>query len=118
MFTCPWGKFSYKILPFGLCNAPTTFQREILNMFSDLIHDKVDIYMDDFTPYGIPFYESLDNLDKFLQRCREMNMSLSKEKCNMMMNEGIVLGHHMSVRGIELDKYKIKIITLLPTRLK
>jgi hypothetical protein len=117
-FTFPWGTFSYKVLPFGLCNAPTTFQREILNIFSELIHDKVEIYMDDFTPYGNSFDEALDNLDKVLQRCREMNLSLSNEKCNMMMNEGIVLGHHLSSRGIEVDKEKIKIITLLPTPLK
>jgi hypothetical protein len=117
-FTFPWGTFSYKVLPFGLCNSPTTFQREILNIFSELIHDKVEIYMDDFTPYGNSFDEALDNLDKVLQRCREMNLSLSNEKCNMMMNEGIVLGHHLSSRGIEVDKDKIKIITLLPTPLK
>jgi hypothetical protein len=47
-----------------------------------------------------------------------MNLSLSNEKCNMMMNEGIVLGHHISSRGIEVDKNKVKIITLLPTPLK
>jgi hypothetical protein len=74
--------------------------------------------MDEFTPYGNSFDEALDNLDKVLQRCREMNLSLSNEKCNMMMNEGIVLGHHLFSRGIEVDKEKIKIITLLPTPLK
>jgi hypothetical protein len=47
-----------------------------------------------------------------------MNLSLSHEKCNMMMNEGIVLGHHLFSRGIEVYKNKIKIITLIPTTLK
>lgn len=51
-FTCPWGTFSYRVLPFGLCNAPATFQRAILNIFSDLINEGLEIYMDDFTPYG------------------------------------------------------------------
>ena len=74
--------------------------------------------MDEFTPYGKSFDEVLDNLDKFLQRYREMNISLSSEKCNMMMNEVIVLGHHLSSKRIEVDKNKIKIITLLPTPLK
>jgi hypothetical protein len=74
--------------------------------------------MDDFTPYGNSFDEALDNLDKVLQICREMNLYLSNGKCNMMMNEGIVLGHHLSSRGIEVDKDKKKIITLLPTPLK
>jgi hypothetical protein len=74
--------------------------------------------MDEFIPYGNLFDEALHNLDKVIQRCREMNVSLSNEKCNMMMNEGIVLGHHLSSRGIEGDKEKIKIATLLPTPLK
>ena len=51
-FTCPWGTFAYRVLPFGLCNAPATFQRAVLGIFSDLIHDCVEVYMDDFTVYG------------------------------------------------------------------
>jgi len=54
-FTCPQGTFSYRVLPFGLCNAPTTFQRAVLSIFSELVHDAVEIYMDDFTPYGSDF---------------------------------------------------------------
>jgi hypothetical protein len=74
--------------------------------------------MDDFTPYGKYFDEALQDSDKVLQICREMNLSLSNEKCNMMMNEGIVVGHYMSSRGIEIDKNKIKIISLPRTPLK
>ncbi|KAH9320367.1 hypothetical protein KI387_043963, partial [Taxus chinensis] len=54
-FTCPWGTFEYVVLPFGLCNAPATFQRAVLSIFSDLSHDCVEIYMDDFTIYGDTF---------------------------------------------------------------
>ena len=54
-FTCPWGTFTYRVLPFGLCNAPTTFQRAVLSIFSELVHDSVELYMDDFTPYGDEF---------------------------------------------------------------
>jgi hypothetical protein len=68
-FTFPWGTFSYKVLQFGLCNAPTTFQRDIVIIFLDLIHDKLEICMDDFTPYGISFDEALPNIDKVIQRC-------------------------------------------------
>ena len=57
-FTCPWGTHAYKVLSFGLCNAPTTFQRAVLAIFSDLIHDCVEVYMDDFTMYGNEFDES------------------------------------------------------------
>jgi hypothetical protein len=95
-FTCPWGTFSYRVFPFGLCNAPTTFQRVVLSIFVDLIPDCVEIFMDDFTTFGNQFDEALDRLEKFLQRCVENHVSLSNEKCFLMMMEGIVLGHHIS----------------------
>ena len=51
-FTCPWGTYAYKVLPFGLCSAPATFQRAVLGIFADLIHDCVEVYMDDFRCMG------------------------------------------------------------------
>ena len=65
-FTCPWGEFAYRVLPFVLCNAPATFQRAVLGIFSDLIHDCVEVYMDDFIAYGNTFQEALENLEKVL----------------------------------------------------
>ena len=62
--------------------------------------------MDDFTAYGNTFQESLDNL-KVLIRCQETNLVLSHEKCKMLLKEGIVLGHHVSSRGIKVDPAKI-----------
>jgi hypothetical protein len=61
-FTCPWGTYAYRVLPFGLCNAPATFQRVVLGIFSDIIHDYVEVYMDDCTVYGNTYHEALDNL--------------------------------------------------------
>ena len=91
-FTCPWGTFSYPILPFGLCNAPTIFQRVVIEIFSNLVNHCLEIYMDDFTPYGNNFEESLTNLEKVLKRCRETQLSLSTKKCHMMMTKGVVWG--------------------------
>ena len=65
-FTCPSGTHAYKVLPFGLCNAPTTFQRLVLAIFVDLIHDYVEVYMDDFSVYENESDESLQNLEKVL----------------------------------------------------
>ena len=76
-FTFPRGTYAYKVLPFGLCNAPTTFQRAVLAIFVDLIHDSVEVYMDDFTVYGTTFEESIKKLENFLRRCIETNLSLS-----------------------------------------
>jgi hypothetical protein len=99
-FTSPWGTFAYKVLPFGLCNAPATFQRAVLGIFSDMLNDSMEIFMDDFTPYGVSFQEALENLEKVLKRCIQAQLSLSTEKFHMMMNEGIVLGHFISSQGI------------------
>jgi len=63
-----------------LCNAPATFQRVVLGNFSNLIRDCVEVYMDDFMVYGNYFEEDLKNLETFLLRCKEENLSLSHEK--------------------------------------
>ena len=64
--TCPCGTYSYRVFAFGLCNAPTTFQRAVLEIFADLVHDCVEVYMDYFIAYGNTFQEALDNLEKVL----------------------------------------------------
>ena len=113
-FTCPFGTYAYRRMPFGLCNAPATFQRCMLSMFSDMVERIMEVYMDDITVYGGDFEECLTNLEAILQRCIEKNLVLNWEKCHFMVNQGIVLGHIISSRGIEVDKAKIDIISKLP----
>lgn len=84
-FTCPLGKFTYNVLPFGLCNAPTTFQRVVLSIFVDLIHECVEVYMENFTVYGNTYEEAKGNLEKVLQRCEDTNLSLNHEKRHILM---------------------------------
>ena len=84
-FTFPWGTYAYRVFPFGLCNVPATFQHAFLGIFVDIIHDCVEVYMDDFTTYGNTFQEALDNLEKVLIRCQETNLALSHEKCKMLL---------------------------------
>ena len=54
-FTCPYGTFAFRMMPFGLCNASATFQRCMMSMFSDLVEEAVEIFMDDFSIYGSIF---------------------------------------------------------------
>ena len=61
-FTCPYGTFAFKRMPFGLCNAPTTFQRCMIDIFSYLIENIMEVFMDDFSIYGGSFEIRLDNL--------------------------------------------------------
>ena len=113
-FTCPFGTYAYRRMPFGLCNGPATFQRCMLSMFSDMVELIMEVYMDDITVYGGNFEECLTNLEAILQRCIEKKLVLNWEKCHFMVNQGIVLGHVISSKEIEVDKAKIDIISKLP----
>ncbi|CAA7035501.1 unnamed protein product [Microthlaspi erraticum] len=100
-------------MPFGLCNAPATFQRCMTSIFSDLIEEMVEVFMDDFSVYGASFSSCLSNLCRVLQRCEETNLVLNWEKCHFMVREGIVLGHKISEKGIELDRAKVDVMLQL-----
>ncbi|GJT45179.1 reverse transcriptase domain-containing protein [Tanacetum coccineum] len=84
-FTCPYGTFAYRRMPFGLCNAPGTFQRCMMAIFHDMIEKTMEVFMDDFS-----------------------------EKSHFMVKEGIVLGHKISKSGIEVDHAKVEVIAKLP----
>ncbi|GJV56605.1 reverse transcriptase domain-containing protein [Tanacetum coccineum] len=92
-FTCPYGTFAYKRMPFELCNAPTTFQRCMTTIFHKLIEDSMEVFMDDFFVFGSSFNHCPKNLEKMLKRCEETNLVLNFKKCHFMVREGIVLGH-------------------------
>ena len=119
-FTCPYGTFAYRRMPFGLCNAPATFQRCMMAIFSDLVEEIMVVFMDDFSIYGSSFERCLENLEQVLTRCEETNLVLNWKKCHFMVEEGIVLGHKILAQGIEVDKAKVETIEKLqyPTNVK
>ncbi|RDY05968.1 Retrovirus-related Pol polyprotein, partial [Mucuna pruriens] len=107
-FTCPFGTFAYTRMPFGLCNASSTFQHCMTSIFSNLLQDCIKVFMDNCMVYVDSFDACLENLSKVLTRCIDTNL------VSLHGVEGIVLGHLVSDRGIEVDKLKIDIITSLP----
>ncbi|GJW78815.1 reverse transcriptase domain-containing protein [Tanacetum coccineum] len=113
-FMCPYGTFAYRRMPFGLCNAPGTFQRCMMAIFHDMIEKMMEVFMDDFLVFGNSFENCLSRVDKMLQRCEDTNLCLNWEKSHFMVKEGIVLGHKISKKGIEVDKAKIDVIAKLP----
>src|SRR5262249_11900574 len=104
----------YRRMPFGLCNAPGTFQRCMVSIFSNFIDECMEVFMDDFTVFGLSFDSCLSSLEKVLSRCIATNLVLNFEKCHFMVKEGVVLGHVISREGIAVDKAKIDVITSLP----
>ncbi|GKC25381.1 reverse transcriptase domain-containing protein, partial [Tanacetum coccineum] len=112
--TCPYGTFAYRRMPFGLFNAPGTFQRCMVAIFHDMIEKTMEVFMDDFSVFGDSFSLCLSHLDMMLKWCKDTNLVLNWEKCHFMVKEGIVLGHKISKSGIEVDRAKVDVILKLP----
>ncbi|XP_070012186.1 uncharacterized protein [Nicotiana sylvestris] len=89
-------------------------QRCMIAIFTDMVEDKMEVFMDDFSVEGNSFDECLINLARVLKRCIETNLVLNWEKCHFMVQEGIVLGHRVSSKGIEVDRGKVDVIAKLP----
>ncbi|GKA57805.1 reverse transcriptase domain-containing protein, partial [Tanacetum coccineum] len=113
-YTCPYGTFAYRRMPFGVCNAPGMFQRCMMAIFYDMIEKTMEVFMDDFSVFGNSSENYLSHVDKMLKRCEDTNLCLNWEKSHFMVKEGIVLGHKISKNGIEFDKAKVDVIAKLP----
>ncbi|CAN6716373.1 unnamed protein product [Malus baccata var. baccata] len=114
-FTCPFRTFAYRRMPFSLCNAPATFQGCMVSIFSDYVKKIIEVFMDDFSVFRECFDNCLDNPTLILKRCVKTNLVLNWEKCHFMVKQGIVLGHIVSEKGIEVDKSKIDLVRHLPS---
>ncbi|GJR85267.1 reverse transcriptase domain-containing protein [Tanacetum coccineum] len=90
-FTCPYGTFAYRRMPFGLCNAPGTFQRCMMAIFHDMIEKMMEVFMDDFSVFGDSFSTCLSHLEKMLKRLR-----LIERKYEVIVK----LPHPTSVKGV------------------
>eukprot|EP00257_Ricinus_communis_P026797 XP_025014211.1 uncharacterized protein LOC112535731 [Ricinus communis] len=86
-FTCPFGTFTFRRMPFGLCNTPATLQRCMLSILSDMLEDCIEVFMIDFSVFGSSFDACLSNLTRVLERCIECNLTLSWEKSHFMVKQ-------------------------------
>ena len=83
-------------------------------IFFDFIEDIMEVFMDVFLVYGTTFDHYLNNLAKVLQKCEDTKLVLNWEKCYFIVQEGIVLGHIISNKGIEVDNAKVEVVEKLP----
>lgn len=83
--TCLYGIFSYIIMSFGLCNAPTTFQRYMTSIFGDMLEKHMEVFMDNFSMFGSSFDKCLTKLSLVLEICKQTNLILNWEKCHFMV---------------------------------
>jgi hypothetical protein len=86
----------------------------MMAVFSEVIEEIVEVFMDDFSVYGKTFMDCLANLEKVPMRCAEVDLVLNWEKCHFMVKQGIVLGRVISERGIEVGKAKVETVEQFP----
>ncbi|XP_070034315.1 uncharacterized protein [Nicotiana tomentosiformis] len=99
-FTCPYGTFAFSWMPFELCNAPITFQRCMMSIFTDMVEDFLEVFMDDFFIVGDSFEEFLDNLDKDFSKVVNPLCKLLEKDAKFLFNEDCM-------KAFELLKYKL-----------
>ena len=83
-------------------------------VFSDMEEVAIEVFMDDLSMVSDSFDWCLSHLAEVLKRCENCNLVLNWKKCHFMVKEGIVLGHHISEKGIEVDRAKVEVIDKLP----
>lgn len=113
-FSTPNGHYEYKKMPFGLKNAPATFQRLMDNVLTGLLGNVCFVYLDDIVIYAKSLEEHKLKLNQLFQRLREANLSLQPDKCEFFKKELIYLGHIISDEGVKPNPGKVQAIKQYP----
>ena len=106
-FSTRKGLYQFNVMPFGLCNAPATFERLMESVLCGLNWETCLVYIDDIIVFGRTFEESLENLRKVFDRLRQANLKLKPKKCNLFQRKVKYLGHVVSGEGVQCDPEKI-----------
>lgn len=109
-FCTPFGLFEFNRMPFGLCNAPSTFQRLMERIFGDQSFQSLLLYLDDIVIFSSSFDQHLQRLDLVLSRLKEHNLKLKLQKCHFFQPEVKYLGHVISASGVATDPAKISAV--------
>ena len=113
-FTCQSGLFEFNVLPFGLTNAPSSFERLIEKVLPGLQYDICLLYLDDIIIKSGTFEEHLVNLRKVFDRLKSVNLKLSPKKCCIFQHKVEFLGHVVSEEGISTDPKKVQTVKNWP----
>ena len=113
-FLTMWGTFCYKVIPFGLKNAGTTYQRAMVTLFHDMMHKEIEEYVDDMIAKSQGEDDHVVNLRKLFERLRKFQLKLNPAKCTFGATSEKLLGFMISKKGIEIDLDKVRAIQDLP----
>ena len=112
-FVTPVGNYHYKVMPFGLKNAGSTYQRMITKMFEPQLGKNVEVYIDDMVMKSKLVFEHVGDLTSIFEILREHKLCLNASKCSFGVGSGKFLGYMVTHRGIEVNPDQIKAINNL-----
>ena len=114
-FSAGNGLWQFTVMPFGLCNAPATFERLMEQVLAGLPITIALVYLDDVLVPGISFPNHVSNLRQVFQRLQRAKLKLSPKKCLLFQREVNYLGHVVSGKGISTDPRKVQAVLSWPT---
>eukprot|EP00731_Ephydatia_muelleri_P018873 Em0011g913a len=114
-FSTPFGLFQFRTMPFGLCNAPSTFQRLMERVLTGLHWSTCLVYIDDIILFSRTVQEHFQNLTEVFQRLKQAGLKLKPRKCHLFRNKVKYLGYVVSNKGVEADTEKIQCVLDWPT---
>ena len=115
VFSTPFGLFQFNVMPFGLCNAPSTFQRLMEMVLAGLHWSICLVYIDDIIVYGRTCQEHLERLEEVFKRLKQTGLKMKPSKCYLLQKRVRYLGHILSEDGVETDPEKVSCIKNWPT---
>ena len=107
-FCTKYGLFQFNVMPFGLCNAPGTFERLMETVLRGMQWERAVLYLDDIIVFSETVEEHLRRIEEILQRLKNANLVLKPSKCHFFKRQVEFLGHIVSQKGVETDPKKIK----------
>ena len=113
-FSSPWGLYEFTRMPFGLVNAPATFQRIMSNLFREEIFKFMVCYLDDVVVYSKTYEEHVEHVEIILKRLEKVGLRLNSSKCKLFMREITFLGMNISENGIRTNQEKTRAISEWP----
>ena len=113
-FTSRKGLFEFRVMPFGLCNAPATFERLMETVLAGLQWEICLIYLDDVIVTGATFQEMIKNLSQVFERFQQAGLKLKPKKCRLFAREVEFLGHIVTPDGVHTDPKKTEAIQTWP----
>ena len=114
IFTTKWGIYCYTVMSFGLKNTRATYQRMATALLYDMMHNEVEVYVDEMIVKSKDRESHTVNLRKFFEMIKEYRLRLNPQKCTFRVTAKKLLGFLVSDRGIEVDLSKIKAILEMP----